>query len=246
MMKQQLSKLNKRTLIFLSVAVVLLIVVIGDRLSFNPFQNVSGSLNERLALKKELFYKYNTAISKKDSYEKQLAKLKDTYNSYERKFILSKTEDLAQAKLQDYIKSVARKSGLIISRSSAQKVEIINEEPHLMLVYASVEIKDIDKVKKLQKFLYLIEYNDEKLIFVDDLKVKSTGFTTTKGVSATIKLFAVAKLEVKVLDKKVGFQSAVGSCRGLVTFLDTGVNPGSISICRPGWGSKLGLFTDRG
>ena len=209
MMKQQLSKLNKRTLIFLSVAVVLLIVVIGDRLSFNPFQNVSGSLNERLALKKELFYKYNTAISKKDSYEKELTKLKDTYNSYERKFILSKTEDLAQAKLQDYIKSVARKSGLIISRSSAQKVEIINDKPQLMLVYARVEINDIDKIKKLQKFLYNIEYDNEKLVFVDDLKIKSTGFTNTKGVSATVKLSAIAKIEAKPSGKKVGLLPTV-------------------------------------
>ncbi len=207
MMRQQLGKLNKRTLIFLSIAVVLLIAIIGDRLSFNPFYNSSGNLNDELTLKKELFSKYNMLISEKDSYEKQLIKLKGTYNSYEKKFILSKTEDLAQAKLQDYIKSVARKSGLIISRSSAQKVEIINEEPHLMLVYASVVINDIDKIKKLQKFLYNIEYNNEKLIFVDDLKIKSTGFTTAKGVSATIKLFAIAKLEAKTLGKKAGVHS---------------------------------------
>ena len=244
MMKQQLNKLNKRTLIFLSIAVVLLIVVIGDRLSLNPFQNVSGSLNDKLALKKELFSKYSTVISEKDSYEKQLIKLKDTYNSYDQKFILSKTEDLAQAKLQDYIKSVARKSGLIISRSSAQKVEIINENPHLILVYASVEIKGIDKIKKLQKFLYNIEYNNEKLIFVDDLKVKSTGFTATKGVSATIKLLAVAKLEAKVLDKKITFQSTVGSYGGLATFIDARANPGS--VCLPSWGSISGLYTNRG
>jgi hypothetical protein len=121
---------------------------------------------------------------------------------------------LAQAKLQNYIKSVARKNGLIISRSSAQKVEIINDEPHLILVYARVEINDIDKIKKLQKFLYNIEYNNEKLIFVDDLKIKSTGFTTTKGVSATIKLFAIAKLEAKALGRKVGHQSTVGHYRG--------------------------------
>ncbi len=207
MMRQQLGKLNKRTVIFLSIAVVLLIVIIGDRLSFNPFYNASGNLNDELTLKKELFSKYNTLISKKDSYEKQLIKLKDTYSFYEKKFILSKTEDLAQARLQDYIKSVARKSGLIISRSSAQKVEIINEEPHLMLVYASVVINDIDKIKKLQKFLYNIEYNNEKLIFVDDLKIKSTGFTNTEGVSATIKLFAIAKLDTRILEKKVGARS---------------------------------------
>jgi len=203
-MRQQL---NKRTLIFLSIAVVLLLVVVCDQLSFNPFNSSSGSLNEELALKKSLFVKYNSVISKRELYEKQLLELKDTYSSLDTKFIKSKTEDLAQAQLQDFVKGVARKSGLIISRSSAQNVEILNDEPPLLLVYARVEIKEIDKIKKLQKFLYNIEYNNQKLIFVDDLKIKSTGFTTTKGVSAIIKLFAIAKLEAKKSDKTAGFQA---------------------------------------
>jgi len=203
-MRQQL---NKRTLIFLSIAVVLLLVVVCDQLSFNPFNSSSGSLNEELALKKSLFVKYNSVISKRGLYEKQLLELKDTYSSLDTKFIKSKTEDLAQAQLQDFVKGVARKSGLIISRSSAQNVEILNDEPPLLLVYARVEIKEIDKIKKLQKFLYNIEYNNQKLIFVDDLKIKSTGFTTTKGVSAIIKLFAIAKLEAKKSDKTAGLQA---------------------------------------
>jgi len=203
-MRQQL---NKRTLIFLSIAVVLLFVIVCDQLSFNPFNSSSGNLNEELALKKSLFVKYNSVISKRELYEKQLLELKDTYSSLDTKFIKSKTEDLAQAQLQDFVKGVARKSGLIISRSSAQNVEILNDEPPLLLVYARVEIKEIDKIKKLQKFLYNIEYNNQKLIFVDDLKIKSTGFTTTKGVSAIIKLFAIAKLEAKKSDKTAGLQA---------------------------------------
>ena len=201
-----MQQLNKRTLIFLSIAVVLLFVIVCDQLSFNPLNSSSGNLNEELALKKSLFVKYNSVISKRGLYEKQLLELKDTYSSLDTKFIKSKTEDLAQAQLQDFVKGVARKSGLIISRSSAQNVEILNDEPPLLLVYARVEIKEIDKIKKLQKFLYNIEYNNQKLIFVDDLKIKSTGFTTTKGVSAIIKLFAIAKLEAKKSDKTAGLQ----------------------------------------
>ena len=241
MMRQQLNKLNKRTVVFLSIAVVLLIVIICDRLSFNPFHSVSVNLNDKLVLKKELFTKYNIAISKKGAYEAQLAKLKDTYNSYEEKLIQSKTEDLAQAELQNYVKSVARKSGLIISRSSAQKVENINDKPHLMLVYARVEINDIDKITKLQKFLYLIEYNSEKLVFVDDLKIKSTGFTSTKGVSATIKLSADAKIEAKAVEKKVGLQSTVEHYRGRIMFAD---NCNSGSICMLVW-QEPGFAIDR-
>lgn len=193
-MMQQLNQLNKRTLIFLSVAVALLIVIICDQFSLNPFNNPSGSLNEKLELKKDLFVKYSTVISKRGLYEKQLLNLRDTYSALDTKFIKSKTGDLAQAQLQDYVKGVARKCGLIISRSSAQNVEILNDNPQLLLAYVRIEIKEIDKIKKLQKFLYNMEYNNKKLIFVDDLKIKSTGFTTTKGVSATIKLFAIAKL----------------------------------------------------
>ncbi len=232
MMKQQLNKLNKRTQIFLSIAVVLLIVIICDRLSFNPFHSTSGSLNDELALKKELFAKYKIAINNKDAYEVQLNRLKEIYNSNEKKFIQSKTEDLAQAKLQDYVKSAARKSGLIISRSSAQKVEIINAKPQLMLVYARVEINDIDKIKKLQKFLYNIEYDSESLVFVDDLKIKSTGFTTTKGVSATIKLSAIAKIETKALGKKVSIQSAVGHYRDGIMLAGAGEHGG---VCMSEW-----------
>ncbi len=232
MIRQQLDKLNKRTLIFLSIAVVLLIVIICDRLSFNPFHSTSGSLNDELALKKELFAKYKIAINNKDAYEARLNRLKDTYNSNEKKFIQSKTEDLAQAKLQDYVKSAARKSGLIISRSSAQKVEIINAKPQLMLVYARVEINDIDKIKKLQKFLYNIEYDSESLVFVDDLKIKSTGFTTTKGVSATIKLSAIAKIETKALGKKVSIQSAVGHYRDGIMLAGAGEHGG---VCMSEW-----------
>jgi hypothetical protein len=202
-----MQQLNKRTLIFLSIAVVLLFVIVCDQLSFNPLNSSSGNLNEELALKKSLFVKYNGVISTRELYEKQLLELKDTYSSLDTKFIKSKTEDLAQAQLQDFVKGVARKSGLIISRSSAQNVEILNDEPPLLLVYARVEIKEIDKIKKLQKFLYNIEYNNQKLIFVDDLKIKSTGFTTTKGVSAIIKLFAIAKLEAKKSDKTAGLQA---------------------------------------
>jgi hypothetical protein len=164
-------------------------------MSFSPFSHSFGNLDDQLSLKKDLFVKYNRAISMKESYEKQLEKLTANYNTLESRLILSKTNDLAQAKLQDYVKKVARQSGLLVTRTSTQKVEIINDEPHLMLVYARIEIADIDKIVKLKKFLYNIECDNKKLIFIDDLKIKSTGFGTSKGVSSSIKLFAIAKLE---------------------------------------------------
>ncbi len=198
MISQLLNRFNKRTIIFSSIAIVILIVIIFDRLSFSPFFHSIKNIDEELSLKKNLLIKYNTTISMKDSYEKKLNELKDSYKSIENRLFQSKTEDLAQAKLQEFVKSVARQNGLIVSRSSAQKGEIISVDPHLMLVYAKVEIDDIDRIKKLQKFLYDIEYEKKKLILVDDLKIRGIGFDTTKGVSTTIKLFTIAELETKI------------------------------------------------
>lgn len=197
MMWQLLHKLNKRAIIFLAIAMVILMVIIVDRFSFSPFSDTTKNTDDVLSLKKDLFVKYNTAISMKDSYRNELDKLKNAYHSIENMLFQCKTEDLAQAKLREYVSNIARQSGLIISRSSAQKGETISEQPHLMLVYAKVDIADIDKIRKLQKFLYKIEHEREKLIFIDDLKVKGSGFDVTKGVSATINLLAIAKLETK-------------------------------------------------
>ncbi len=198
MISPLLNRFNKRTIIFSSIAIVILIVIISGRLSFSPFFHSIKNIDEKLSLKKDLLMKYNTVISMKDSYKKKLNELKDSYNSIENRLFQCKTEDLAQARLQEFVKSVARQNGLIVSRSSAQKGEVINDDPHLMLVYVRVEINDIDRIKKLQKFLYNIEYEKEKFIFVDDLKIRSVGFDTTKGVSTTIKLFTIAGLETRI------------------------------------------------
>ncbi len=194
---QLLNRFNKRAIILLSIAIVILIVIVLGRLSFSPFFHSIKNIDEELSLKKDLLIKYDTTISMKDSYKKKLNELKDSYKSIENRLFQCKTENLAQAKLQEFVKSVARQNGLIVSRSSAQKGEIISDDPHLMLVYAKVEIDDIDRIKKLQTFLYDIEYEKKKLIFVDDLKIRGIGFDTTKGITTTIKLFTIAKLETK-------------------------------------------------
>ncbi len=197
MISQLLNRFNKRAIIFSSIAIVILIVIILDRLSFSPFFHSIKNIDEELSLKKNLLVKYNTTISMKDSYVMKLKELRDSYKSIENRLFQSKTEDLAQAKLQEFVKSVARQNGLIVSRSSAQKGEIISDDAHLMLVYAKVEIDDIDRIKKLQKFLYDIEYEKKKFIFIDDLKIRGIGFDTTKGVSTTIKIFTIAKIGTK-------------------------------------------------
>ncbi|MCP5005523.1 MAG: hypothetical protein GY941_16530, partial [Planctomycetes bacterium] len=195
MMKIQiLSKFNKRTTIFLGIAVLILLVLVLDSLFFSPLLHSIRKLDDKLSSKSELLLKYRSNIGNKKLYQQTLDELKSSYGSLEEYFFLSKTEDLAQAKLQEYIKGVARKNGIIVSRSSSKKGKLITERPHLMLIHAKVEINDVDKMAKIQSFLHNIEYKNEKIIFVDDLKLRSSGFDVSRGVSATITLSTIAKL----------------------------------------------------
>lgn len=196
MINQYIKNLDRRTKVFSGIAVFILIVIILDRLFFSHLYHSLNTLDEELSLKKDLLTKYYSTIAMKDAYRKRLDELKAYYSSIENRLFLYGTVDLAQAKLQEFVKNVAMKNGIIVSRSSAKKGEIINENPNLMLIYGDFEINDIDKIEKLQSFLHNIEYKSEKLIFVDELKIKGTGFNMTKGVSVSIKLFTIAKLEV--------------------------------------------------
>ena len=192
---QFINNLNRRTKIFSGIAVFIFIMIILDRVFFSHLYHSTSKLDEELSLKRGLLTKYYATIGMKETYKKKLNELRTSYSSIENKLFVCRTVDLAQAKLQEFVKNVARRNGIIVSRSSAKKGEIINEHSHLMLIYGNFEIHDIDKIKRLQSFLYNIEYKNKKLIFIDDLKIKGTGFDATKGVSISIRLFTIAKLE---------------------------------------------------
>ncbi len=197
MIKQFLSKFNTRTIVFSGIAIIILIVIFLDKLFLSPLYHSIKKLDEELSLKNDLLVKYYSNIDMKELYKNTLDEMRVSYNSLENKFFLCKTEDLAQAQLQEFIKNVARRNGIIVSRSSAKKGKIITEEPRLMLIHAKFETNDVDKMEKVQSFLYKIEYENEKLIFIEDLKLRSSGFEISRGVSASITLFTIAKLETK-------------------------------------------------
>lgn len=59
------------------------------------------------------------------------------------------------------------------------------------------EISNLDSSLKLQNFLYDIEYNNEKLLFLDNLKIKTLGLNVVKGATISSTLMAIASIEKK-------------------------------------------------
>ena len=194
---QYLSKLNRRTIILSSIVMIILIVMFANKVLFSPLYGSIKKVNEELSSKSDMLMKYHAVIGNEELYIEKLEELMDSYNVLENKFFQFSTEDLAQAKIQEFVKNIAKKNEIVVSRSSAKKGVTINEEPHLMLIYANFEISNVDKAEKLQSFLYDLEYEAEKHILIDDLKVRGTGFGTAKGLYITITLSAIAALETE-------------------------------------------------
>ena len=141
--------------------------------------------------------KYYSFVINKKQYETRLNDLEQYYLELQDKFLSEKTEDIASAKLQDIIDELADNNGLDVTRSTVLKKEVINKNPYLIAISINVEINDIDSSQKLQNFLYSIEYNNDKLLFIDDIKIKTLGLSVIKGATVSSTFTAIASIEME-------------------------------------------------
>ncbi|BBO16730.1 conserved hypothetical protein [Candidatus Brocadia pituitae] len=191
------SKFKLRERVLLIVAIIVLMYIGIDRVVIAPFFKSINETKERLETQKQLLKKYYSFVANKKQYETRLRDLEQYYKEYQGKFLSEETEELASAKLQEMINNLATRNGLVVSRSTALKKEIINKKPYLIELSINFEISNLDSSQKLQNFLYDIEYNNEKLLFLDNLKIKTLGLNVVKGATLSSTLTAIAAIEKK-------------------------------------------------
>lgn len=191
------SKFKLRERVLLIVAIIVLMYIGIDRVVIAPFFKSINETKERLETQKQILKKYYSFVANKKQYETRLRDLEQYYKEYQGKFLSEETEELASAKLQEMINNLATRNGLVVSRSTALKKEIINKKPYLIELSINFEISNLDSSQKLQNFLYDIEYNNEKLLFLDNLKIKTLGLNVVKGATLSSTLTAIAAIEKK-------------------------------------------------
>ena len=194
---EKFKKMKAREKALLVIALIVMFYLSIDKVIVTPFLKSINETKERLETQKKLLKKYYSYINNKKQYEAKINELKQYYTKMQEKFISEETEDLASAKLQEMINNIATKNGLVVSRSTASKKEIINKQPYLIALSISIEINDINSSQKLQNFLYDIEYNSDKFLFIDNLKIKTSGLNVIKGATVSSTLTAIASIEKK-------------------------------------------------
>ena len=185
-------RFNVRERMLLILSLLVLFYFGMDKLLISPFFKSIKETKERLETQEKLLNKYYSFAANKKQYEAILDELKKYYEKLQGKFLSEETEELASAKLQEIINNLATKSGLVVSRSTALKKEIINKNPHLIALSINFEINDLDSTQKLQTFLHDIEYNTDKLLFINSLRIKTLGLKVVKGASISSTLTAIA------------------------------------------------------
>ena len=194
---ERFRKFKTRERVLLIVSIIVLFYIGVDRIVVTPFLKSINETKERLETQKKLLKKYYSFVINKKQYETRLNDLEQYYLELQDKFLSEKTEDIASAKLQDIIDELADNNGLDVTRSTVLKKEVINKNPYLIAISINVEINDIDSSQKLQNFLYSIEYNNDKLLFIDDIKIKTLGLSVIKGATVSSTFTAIASIEME-------------------------------------------------
>lgn len=188
-------KLRERLLLIIAILVLLYLGI--DRVAVTPFFKSIHETSDRLETQRKLLKKYHLFAINKKKYEARLSELEQYYTNLEGKFLTEETEELASAKLQEMVNNLAKKNGLVVARSTALKKDVLYKKPYLVALSINIEINDMDGTQKLQTFLYDIEYNSDKLLFIDTLKIKTLGMDVIKGATVSSTLTAIASIGKK-------------------------------------------------
>src|SRR3972149_11554017 len=133
-------RLKIRERVLLVVAIMVLLYLSLDRVVIAPFFRSINETKERLETQQKLLMKYYSFAANKKQFESRLDELEQYYTKLQEKFLFEETEELASAKLQEMINNLATKNGLVVSRSTALKKEIINKKPYLIAMSINFEI----------------------------------------------------------------------------------------------------------
>ncbi|MBF8276615.1 MAG: General secretion pathway protein [Candidatus Brocadiaceae bacterium] len=194
---ERFGKFKLRERLLLIIAIIVLFYLGIDKVAITPFFKSIHEINDRLETQRKLLKKYHLFAINKKKYEARLSELEQYYANLEGKFLTEETEELASAKLQEMVNNLAKKNGLVVARSTALKKEVLYKKPYLVALSINIEINDMDGTQKLQNFLYDIEYNSDKLLFIDNLKIKTLGMDVIKGATVSSTLTAIASIGKK-------------------------------------------------
>jgi hypothetical protein len=142
-------------------------------------QETKGEIKDKLVLLR----KFEGLLSREEVISADASSLKDWGGV---KLIKGTQEGQVLSEIPRLIKKISAESDLVVSKSDVIRKEVLHKDPKLLLLEVAVEVEDVHRAEELQKFLYLLENNEDFTCYVKELKLKE--LDDNRGVSLYVAL----------------------------------------------------------
>lgn len=93
--------------------------------------------------------------------------------------------------IPELLKKISAESDIIITKSDLTKKEVLYKAPLLLKLEIDLEAENISRAEGIEKFLYLLENNEDFTCYIKDLELKTLPGDQGADLSATLVAFAL-------------------------------------------------------
>ncbi len=93
--------------------------------------------------------------------------------------------------IPELLKKISAESDIVIAKSDLTEKEVLHKAPLLVKLEIDLEAENISRAEKIEKFLYLLENNEDFTCYIKDLDLKTLPGNLGADLSATLVTFAL-------------------------------------------------------
>jgi hypothetical protein len=149
-------------------------------------QETKGEIKDKLVLLR----KFEGLLSREEVISADASSLKDWGGV---KLIRGTQEGQVLNEIQRLIKKISAESDLFVSKSDIVRKEVLHKDPKLLLLEVAIEVEDVHRAEELQRFLYLLENNEDFTCYVKELKLNELDDNRGVSLYAVFDTYALVK-----------------------------------------------------
>ena len=149
-------------------------------------QETEGEIKDKLVLLR----KFEGLLSREEVISADASSLKDWGGV---KLIRGTQEGQVLNEIQRLIKKISAESDLFVSKSDIVRKEVLHKDPKLLLLEVVIEVEDVHRAEELQRFLYLLENNEDFTCYVKELKLNELDDNRGVSLYAVFDTYALVK-----------------------------------------------------
>jgi hypothetical protein len=139
------------------IAICLLLYFFG----ILPLVDATQKAEEEILLKKRVLTKYDQYLQNRKAIEEELSRTIKQYEGIQQKLLLGETPQLGAANLQEIVKRLSEKNGIVIRSFRILEPKEINSYRKISI---QIDFNPINSILSLGQFIHDIEHHEKELM----------------------------------------------------------------------------------